>query len=690
MAREAGPGDQRLVAYYTVETADAGAESLRAHLAAKLPDYMVPAAYVRLEALPLTANGKLDRKALPAPEGDAYSTRGYEAPQGEVESRLAEIWAEVLKLERVGRHDNFFSLGGHSLLAVTLIERMRRSGFRVDVRTLFATPTIAALSAMAETAAVEVPPNRIPFECQAITPDMLPLLEVSEQEIERIVSTVPGGAANVQDIYPLAPLQEGILFHHLMGGEGDPYLLALQLRFDSRARLDSYVRALQAVVERHDILRTAVLWEGVRQPVQVVWRRAALAMQEVELDGMTEAAEQLQAQFDPRHFRIDVRQAPLLRLYAAREGGNGRWVMTMLLHHLCGDHTTLEMMQAEVQAQLLGDTEALAAPLPFRNLVAQARLGVSQAEHEAFFRRMLGDIEEPSAPFGLLDVQSDGCGIEQAHLLLESELAGAVRASARRLGVSAASVCHLAWAQVLARVSGRADVVFGTVLFGRMQGGESADRVMGLFINTLPVRIRVGGESAAAAVEHTHRLLADLLRHEHASLALAQRCSRVAAPAPLFSALLNYRHTAQGRSAEARRAWEGIEVLGGEERTNYPVTLSVEDFGEAFGLTAQTPEWVGPRRVCEFMQAALVSLVTALETGAATPVRALEVLPPAERAQVLYEWNSTQVEFPGGACLHELFEQQVERTPEATALVFEGRSLGYGELNARANRLAHY
>src|SRR6202041_3155274 len=120
-------------------------EDLRSHLSSTLPEYMVPAAYVRLEELPLTPNGKLDRKALPAPDTDAYATRGYEPPQGETETILAGIWAEVLKLDRVGRNDNFFELGGHSLLAVTLIERMRRKGFEVDVRALFATPTLAEL-----------------------------------------------------------------------------------------------------------------------------------------------------------------------------------------------------------------------------------------------------------------------------------------------------------------------------------------------------------------------------------------------------------------------------------------------------------------------------------------------------------------------------------------------------------------
>ena len=221
IAREDIPGDKRLVAYYTTQPSEEdtlSAEQLRSHLSAVLPEYMVPAAYVRLLSLPLTPNGKLDRKALPAPEQDAYAVSGYEPPQGSIETTLASIWAELLKLDRVGRHDNFFALGGHSLLAVSLIERMRRSGLKMDVRMLFATPTLADLAATvdADAPAVEVPPNRIPADCQAITPEMLPLVALTPQQIETIVSSVPGGASNLQDIYPLAPLQEGILFHHLM------------------------------------------------------------------------------------------------------------------------------------------------------------------------------------------------------------------------------------------------------------------------------------------------------------------------------------------------------------------------------------------------------------------------------------------------------------------------------------------
>jgi aryl carrier-like protein len=151
LAREDAPGDKRLVAYVVAPEAPADlTDQLRAHMRTTLPEYMVPAAIVALAKVPLTPNGKVDRRALPAPDGAAYASRGYEAPVGEVEEKLAQIWAEVLKLERVGRHDNFFELGGHSLLAVTLIERMRRAGLNADVRALFSAPTIAGFAAATE------------------------------------------------------------------------------------------------------------------------------------------------------------------------------------------------------------------------------------------------------------------------------------------------------------------------------------------------------------------------------------------------------------------------------------------------------------------------------------------------------------------------------------------------------------
>jgi amino acid adenylation domain-containing protein len=255
--------------------------------------------------------------------------------------------------------------------------------------------------------------------------------------------------------------------------------------------------------------------------------------------------------------------------------------------------------------------------------------------------------------------------------------------------VSAASLCHQAYAQALSRVSGRKDVVFGTVLFGRMQGGEGAERVLGLFINTLPVRIRVGEEGVQESVKSTHAQLAELMRHEHAPLALAQRCSGVAAPAPLFSSFLNYRHGwADKRSPASEQAMAGIEVLAGEARSNYPLQFSIDDHGEEFSLTAKVQLPLDPKRICDYVRAALERLADALETAPAAPLRSLEVLPDAERRQLLVEWNDTARDHGPEARVHRLIERQAATTPEAIALEFEGQSLTYAEMNQRANRLA--
>ncbi|WP_276320818.1 non-ribosomal peptide synthetase [Xanthomonas oryzae] len=690
----AGSG-KRLVAYWVGAegaTSDGvDAEALRGWLAATLPEYMVPAAYVALEALPLTPNGKLDRKALPAPDGAAYATTAYEAPQGAIEEAITAIWCDLLGLDTIGRHDNFFTLGGHSLLAVTLTERMRRQGLQADLRTLFATPTLAALAAAIGSVSVRVPPNGITPDSAAIRPQMLPLVALTQAQIDAIVAMTPGGVANVQDIYPLAPLQEGIFFHHLLQREGDAYLLPHLIAFDSRARLDGFVAALQRVIDRHDILRTAVVWEGLVEPVQVVWRHAPLLIEEVQLeDADGDAATQLQSRFDPQHWRMDVRQAPLMRGFAAHDPASGQWLLSLLCHHLALDHTTLEIALEEVNSHLRGDADRLPAPQPFRHFVAQALLGVSRAEHEAYFRTLLGDVEEPCAPFGLLDVQGDGSTVEEAQRVLPEQLSALLRRQARTLGVSVASLFHLAWAQVVARATGRASAVFGTVLFGRMQGGAGADRTLGLFINTLPLRIEVDGTGVVDSVRVVQQRLAALLRHEHAPLSLAQQCSGVAAPAPLFTSLLNYRHSVEATDAVGSGSWEGIQTLSAQERTNYPLTVSVDDWGPGFTLKVHSQHPLVPARIVAFLEKALEELAEALAHAPETAVNALDVLPQAERDQVLRQWNATAADYPRDACVHELFEAQVARDPSAIAVTQAEVSLTYRELNARANRLAHY
>ncbi|MDT3313478.1 amino acid adenylation domain-containing protein [Pseudomonas sp. rhizo66] len=684
--------DGQLLAWFT-ERLSVEIEDLRRHLQAQLPQALVPAAYVRLPALPLTANGKLDRKALPEPDQTAWLSREYAAPQGAVEVALAQIWSEVLNVEQVGRHDNFFELGGHSLLAVTLIERMRQADLSTDVRVLFSQPTLAALAAAVGSGReVVVPENMIAVNCTHITPDMLPLVQLDQASIERIVATVPGGAANVQDIYPLAPLQEGILYHHLSAAQGDPYLLQSCLAFDSLERLQGFAAALRQVMTRHDILRTSVVWQGLTTPVQVVWRRAELPVQAVALEpAQGEAIDQLRGRFDARHWRLDLDQAPLLRLVYALDPANQRVVAMLLFHHIAMDHTAMAVVSEEMQAILQGGEQLPEAAVPYRNYVAQTRLGVSEQEHEVFFREMLGDIDEPTLPFGLQDVHGDGNDIEEVCQPLPALVAQRLRSQARLLGVSVASLFHLAWAQVLAATSGQERVVFGTVLLGRMQGGAGADRGLGMFINTLPLRVDVDETTVRAGVKATHARLSALLAHEHASLALAQRCSGVAAPSPLFSAMLNYRHSdSEAQQKTKREAWQGIESLAGEERTNYPLTLNVDDLGSGFQLTVMTPSRIGAARLGQYMHNALTVLVEALEQTPQQALNRLTVLADEERQTLLFGLNDTVVDYDLQQTLHGLFEAQVQRTPQAVAVVAGDQALSYTQLNERANRLAQH
>ncbi|AIP57670.1 D-alanine--poly(phosphoribitol) ligase, subunit 1 [Burkholderia pseudomallei HBPUB10303a] len=695
MPKSSSAPEKRLVAYYT---GDADVAALRAQAAQHLPSYMVPSAYVRLDAWPLTPNGKLDRRALPAPADDAYARAEYEAPRGAREEALAAIWRELLHVERVSRHDNFFELGGHSLLAIGVIERMRREGLHTDVRSIFNAQTLSDLAARAQTddRSIQAPPNLIPARATRITPGMLPLVALTQTQIDMLAAQVEGGAANIQDIYPLAPLQEGMVFHHLLHAESDAYMEAYFVGFRTRARLDRFLDALRMIVDRHDILRTGFFWEGLEQPVQIVQRRVRLPIEFVDLDPADgDVLRQLEARHDPRAHRLDIRRPALLSCHAAHDPAAGRWLLCVMAHHLAIDNTSLKLLVAEEQAIEQGGFDALPPAPSFRNFIAQIASGVDRREHEAFFSAMLGDIDSPTHPFGLQDVQGDGREIAEFQQRLSPELSKAIRVCTRRLGVSPASLMHLAWAMVLSRATGRREAVFGTVLFGRMQGGE---RGMGMFINTLPIRIDVDERYVAECLAHTHERVVQLIYHEHAPLALALRCSGLPARQALFSSLLNYRHSEQ--AARPPRDDDDIQYLDGNERTNYPLTVSIDDLGEAFSVTVQARHPASPERIRAFMETALEQLVRALDgtSGVAAPgvvmpriaVCDIDVLPSEERHRLLVEWNDTAADYPQDQCLHRLFEAQAARHPDTIALIADGEPVGYAELNRRANRLARH
>ncbi|HET8799288.1 MAG TPA: amino acid adenylation domain-containing protein, partial [Thermoanaerobaculia bacterium] len=691
LAREDVPGDKRLVAYLVAEEGiELSVVDLRESLSRQLPDYMVPAAFVQLDALPLTANGKIDRQALPAPESMALQTREYEPPRGEIEETLAALWQDLLHVERVGRHDHFFELGGHSLLVVAMVERLRALGLRGEVRGVFASPVLcdyaATLARDGEAAEAEVPPNRLTPETTLITPELLPLVTLTQEEIDRIVASVPGGVGNIQDIYPLLPLQEGLLFHHLLETKGDTYLLRDLLAFDSRERLDRFLAVLQQLIGRHDILRTAVVWEGLSKPVQVVYRHAPMPIEVVTVSGR-DAVDELRERTDPHRTRLDLRRAPLLAAFVAEDARNGEWILSLLSHHMVCDHETLELLLADVRAMMRDDGAVLPPSLPLRNLVAQT-VAVPLSEHEAYFREQLGDLDEPTAPFGILDVQVQATELEGAGARLDAEAASRVRDCAAQLGVPPSVLFHVAWAQVIARCTGRADVVFGTVLSGRLQGAAGADRALGMFINTLPLRVSLESDARQVVLQSYDRMVS-LLAHEQAPLVVAQRSSGVPLPLPLFTTLLNYRHSVDARVAAARSEMPGIRRLSAHESVNYPLSASVDDYGSAFALVVESCRGIDAKRIAAYFHTAVLGLVDALNGSDTKPAAEIEVLPPEERTTLLRDFNETRMPYPENSLVHELFERQAAAQPEAMAVVSGDRGVTYGDLNARANQLAH-
>ncbi|MBA0085466.1 MAG: AMP-binding protein, partial [Acidobacteria bacterium Pan2503] len=264
LAREDSPGDRRLVAYVTPGSGDGiDVEALRLHLSARLPEYMVPAAYVSLVSLPLTPNGKLDRKALPAPDADAYVTRGYEAPVGELETRLAQIWQEVLNVDRVGRHDNFFELGGHSLLAVRVISRLRAALQNdVGIKDLFAFPVLAAFA--------QVVKGAVPSELSPITP------------------------VSREDALPLSFAQQRLWFLAQMEGVSAAYHMPAALRLSGQLDRKALERALDRIVWRHEALRTTFENVGGQPRQRIAPAESGFALQQHDLSGHAEAAWELE------------------------------------------------------------------------------------------------------------------------------------------------------------------------------------------------------------------------------------------------------------------------------------------------------------------------------------------------------------------------------------------------------------
>ncbi len=529
----------------------------------------------------------------------------------------------------------------------------------------------------------------IPEGCSKITPEMLPRVALGQGEIDRLVAGIPGGSANVSAIEPLAPLQERLLIQHRMasssGQELDPHLSFVIWEVESHLLLDRLLKAWQTLVNRHDILRTVFYWEGLDKAVQLVLRQANLEVEELQLNpNYGDTLSQLRSYCETHHKFIPLNQAPLLRLLVVHDAVQGRWLLAQVKHHLVGDYIADELINAELRS-LLDETAApLAPPVPFSNLVATARQEITQQEHHEFFSRMLANVWEPTLPFGLSRNDGNGSDGLETSLNLDSKLNLRLRAQANKHGLSLAAFFHQAWALVLARCSDQRDVVFGTVLFGSLQAGPHLAKVVGPCLNTLPFRISLVDRSVIDSLHSIQANLTQLMHHEHASLALAQRCSGVPADQPLFSALLNYHYM----PAITEQLPAGVKCVLYKEHSNYPLELSVDEHNDGFALRVLVKAPLDPARICNYMATALEQISDALQIFPEISVDDLTILPEQEREELLSICNTTSHDFNAELRLHRLVEDQVVRTPDATALVFEGEQLSYLELNQRANRLA--
>ncbi|MCO7191378.1 MULTISPECIES: non-ribosomal peptide synthetase [unclassified Pseudoalteromonas] len=696
LAMKDDKGNQRLVAYVKPsaelieDTQQALIASVQEQLGESLADYMIPANFVLLNEWPQTPNGKIDRKALPVPQSLGYEV-AYVAPVTEQEKVLAELCAELLTLElaEVSMAANFFELGGHSLMVMELVSRLKKQGWSTSVQALF---NARVLGEMAKTitdgkqqSAPELPQNGIPAQCTRITPDMITLASMTQSELDSLAQRIPGGAANIADIYPLAPLQESIFLVHSATEKTDPYVTTITLEFGCKDEIDQFVTRFNQIIARYDVLRTLVAWRERQAPLQLVLRHCELLPTWLSFSGQQDARQKLDAYVTQGIHRMDLELAPLVQLELAHDPVTDKYCGVLKEHHILLDHISVEMIMTE----LAMDEQAfrqLPEPLAYRQFIAHTLHNAEQLNTRDYFTEQLGDIDTPCHPFGLDSTQADELHCNDLHVELTLEQSQQIRTQMQQRGMSPAAFFHLAWAMVVSACSQSRDVVFGTVLSGRMSGQLGIEQMMGMMINTLPLRINLADKPAAALLELVDKSLLGLMPYEQASLTEAQACSGVSTQTPLFSAIFNYRHS---RLAEAS-AQGGAQATAARERTNYPFNLCVDDWGEGFSFNLQVERSVDINAVGDYVTCAIDQLLSALNHESDTPVAQLAVLTETQQDALMQANVGEVLSIDSVSSIQARFERQVARVGERTALVYQQESLSYQELNARANALAHY
>jgi amino acid adenylation domain-containing protein len=682
---DSAQGEPSLIAYVVADGEPADPEELRRFLAQSLPAYMVPATIVALERLPLTPNAKIDRKALPAPELPSSSDDHYLEPRNTIETAVASVFCEVLGVARAGAHDDFFGLGGQSLLGARLISRLdARFDIELPLRALFEVPTVAGLAARID--ALLAVPLQAPETASPVTPEMPGSL---------LGLTAPSEAPPLfpaAGVRPASFAQERFWFIDQIGA-GAAYNISWPLRLRGVLDVAALERALNEIVRRHEVLRSHFAVEDGR-PVQVIERSLSISLEFVDLSEQTERG--AQTLIDERtQAPFSLAGGPLIRASLLRLAPTDH-ILQVVVHHAAADGGSKVVFFRELGALYSAylDNRPAALPEPPIQYADFAQWQRSTLQGERLERELAHwSSELDGIPAGL-ELPSDRPRPEVATLRggwLRSKLAAdtleRLNGLARGEGATLFMVMLAAFEVLLHRYSGQDDVVVGTPVDTR--GRTELEQLIGPFVNTLVLRGDLSGApSFRELLGRVTRRTLDAIEHQELPF---ERLVEALAPErelgrhPLFQALIAL------NPPEPAIQLQGLEVeeLDTEKTASrVDLTLLLEQRERGLDLiweySSDLFEVETVQQMADHFLCLLDSIVSHPELG----IDELSLLREGEHEHLLATFAGGQATFPV-FCLHERFEEQVRRTPDAVAVRYEQETLSYGELNARANRLAH-
>ncbi len=674
LVREDEPGERRIVAYVVpADGAAPDAADLRAHLRERVPEYMLPAAFVVLDALPQTPNGKTDRRALPAPEAAGAGAGRHTAPRTPTEEVLAGIYADVLGAARVDAHADFFDLGGHSLLATRAVARAREAfGVDVELGLLFEAPSVAGLAArvdalLREGAGTQAPPI-VPVPRDGELP-----LSFAQQRLWFIDQLQPGSAA-----YNI------------------PFALRVRGPLDAAA----LERALGELVRRHEALRTTFASTGGRA-VQVIHPAGAFTLPRLDLAGRPEAEREaeLRRRVDADEATpFDLSAGPLLRALLVRLADEEH-ALLVNMHHIVADAWSVDVMVSEV-AELYGAfREGRPSPLPelpvqYADFAAWQRAwltgGVLDAQLGWWRERLAGAPPLLALPADRPRPRLAGPGGSRTPLEIPRDTADALRALARREGATLYMTLMAGWQALLGRHAGQTDVVVGMPVAGRNRA--ETERLIGFFVNTLVIRTDLADDPDARALVRRVRGTT-LGAHQHQDVPFERLVEELGVErsldhTPLFQVVFNLRNSEGGGARLAGAELEGIEGSGGAAK--FDLTLTVADDGRDLAGSLGFRTDLFDAATMERLVAHFLRLLRGMTESPEVPLSTLPILDAAERRQVLEGLNDTRRDYPADLLAHDLFAAQARRTPHAPAVSFRGETVSYAELDARSARLANH